>query len=109
MTHTRQSDTPAIISLLLLNGLNGVSAFWSVRSMKLEYYVVGGWDEDTRLAGKATFLRMKSELEVVGAIEGESEQREVGRPRHRLLLGAEMGESEKVVAVIEEAARKVSS
>lgn len=53
---------------------------------ELEFYDISRWGEDTGLASKATFTRMKSALEDADLIEIEAVQRDIGRPRHRLRL-----------------------
>lgn len=70
---------------------------------ELQFYEVGRWGEDTRMASKATFSRMKQRLEEVDVIEVESVQRQVGRPRHRLLAGEELEEAHDMRDMVEEA------
>lgn len=60
---------------------------------ELEYYELGRWAEDTRLFSKATLSRKKNKLEERGIIDVASIQRQVGRPRHQLLLGEEIGDT----------------
>lgn len=60
---------------------------------ELEYYEVGRWAEDTRLVSKATLSRKKNQLEDRGIIDVAAIQRQVGRPRHQLLLGEEIEDS----------------
>lgn len=50
---------------------------------------------------------MKKKLEENGVIEVEAVPRDVGRPRHRLLLDDELAELETMDAVIEEADRRI--
>lgn len=71
---------------------------------QLEFYHVGGWGEETRLASRATFSRMKNRLEEKSIIEIEPVSGKVGRPRHQLQLesGYEEGSIEDVVQSVEE-------
>jgi hypothetical protein len=50
------------------------------------FYDVSKWGEDVGVASKATFSRMKNELEDSGLIETEKVPVDVGRPRQRLTL-----------------------
>ncbi len=50
-------------------------------------YDISKWGEDTGVASKATFSRMKTTLEEHGLIETEKVPIDVGRPRLRLTLG----------------------
>ena len=52
-------------------------------------YDISKWGEDTGVASKATFSRIKTTLEEAGLIETEKVPLDVGRPRLRLLLGDE--------------------
>lgn len=54
---------------------------------EITFYQLARWGEDTRLASRAKFSRTKQELEEGGIIEHEPVPSEIGRPRHRLVLG----------------------
>jgi len=61
------------------------------------FYDVARWGEDTEVASKATFSRVKQDLEKADIIETENVPTDVGRPRQRLLLtdrfeGRDMGQ-----------------
>lgn len=68
---------------------------------ELEFYEVGRWAEDTRLASKATLSRKKNDLEERGVIDVEPIQGQVGRPRHRLLLGGVMTNTGSIEDLVE--------
>ncbi|MEZ3118061.1 DUF5821 family protein [Halobaculum sp. MBLA0147] len=51
-----------------------------------QLYTIGHWGEDVGLASRATFSRMKTDLEDAGLITTEKVPTDVGRPRLRLLL-----------------------
>jgi hypothetical protein len=53
------------------------------------FYDIGKWGEDTGVASKATFSRVKTMLEDRGLIDTEKVPIEVGRPRLRLRLATE--------------------
>ncbi|WP_227380686.1 transcriptional regulator TbsP [Haladaptatus halobius] len=53
------------------------------------FYDIGKWGEDTGVASKATFSRVKTMLEDRGLVETEKVPIEVGRPRLRLRLATE--------------------
>ncbi len=50
------------------------------------FYDISRWGEDVGVASKATFSRMKNELEQTGLIGTEKVPVEVGRPRQRLTI-----------------------
>jgi hypothetical protein len=54
---------------------------------ELLLYDVSKWGEEVGVASKATFSRVKTNLEESGLIETEKVPIDVGRPRQRLLLG----------------------
>lgn len=66
---------PVIISLLV-GGYNEMS-----------FYELSLWGEDVKLGSRAKFSRFKRELEEERIIDYEQIPTQVGRPRHRLLLG----------------------
>lgn len=51
------------------------------------FYDISSWAEDIGLASEATFSRYKTSLEEVGLLDTETVPIDVGRPRHRLVLG----------------------
>nr|WP_227376302.1 DUF5821 family protein [Haladaptatus halobius] len=53
------------------------------------FYDIGKWGEDSGVASKATFSRMKTKLEDQGLIGTEKVPIDVGRPRLRLRLATE--------------------
>lgn len=59
-----------------------------------QLYHLSKWGEDVRLASKATFSRMKKQLEGTGVIETVRIPVEVGRPRQRLLLTEELRDAD---------------
>lgn len=67
---------------------------------ELEYYELGRWAEDTRLASKATLSRKKHELGDRGVIDVTPIQMQVGRPRHRLLLGEDVDDTAAISDLI---------
>lgn len=54
-----------------------------------QLYDISNWGEDTGVASRATYSRIKTQLEEKGLIDTERVPIEVGRPRLRLLLGDE--------------------
>jgi hypothetical protein len=52
-------------------------------------YDVSGWGDDIRLCSKATFSRVKGDLDDAAILESEKVQMDVGRPRLRLTLADE--------------------
>lgn len=56
---------------------------------ELLLYDVSGWGDDIRLCSKATFSRVKGELDDAAVLESEKVQMEIGRPRLRLTLADE--------------------
>jgi predicted transcriptional regulator len=52
-------------------------------------YDLSKWGEDVGVASKATFSRVKTNLEEQGLLDTEKVPIDVGRPRLRLLLGDE--------------------
>lgn len=56
---------------------------------EVQLYEISRWGEDTGLASKATFSRTKNRLEDQGMIATEKVPIDVGRPRLRLVLGAD--------------------
>jgi hypothetical protein len=56
-------------------------------------YDISKWGEDVGIASKATFSRTKSELEEAGLITTEKVPIDVGRPRLRLKLGDDVGDT----------------
>lgn len=61
-------------------------------------YDISKWGEDIRVASKATFSRVKTELESDGVIDTEKVPIDVGRPRQRLVAAGEF-EQEKAHSV----------
>ncbi|MFB6081850.1 MAG: transcriptional regulator TbsP [Halanaeroarchaeum sp.] len=57
-------------------------------------YDISKWGEDVGIASKATFSRTKTKLEDVGLIETEKVPIDVGRPRLRLRLAADVADEE---------------
>jgi hypothetical protein len=57
-------------------------------------YDISKWGEDIGLASKATFSRMKSQLEENGLVDTEKVPIDVGRPRLRLLLGNDLASAD---------------
>ena len=53
------------------------------------FYDVSKWGEDVGVASKATFSRVKNDLEDAGLLDTEKVHVDVGRPRQRLVLGQE--------------------
>lgn len=65
-------------------------------------YDISKWGEDVGLASKATFSRMKTNLEQRGLIETEKVPIDIGRPRLRLVLGNDQlreADSEDIASV----------
>jgi hypothetical protein len=68
------------------------------------FYDISRWGEDVGVASKATFSRMKNELEDTGLIDTEKVPVDVGRPRQRLTLEDDrlkQASSDQVAAVAE--------
>lgn len=68
-------------------------------------YDISHWGEDVGIASKATFSRKKTQLEEQGLLETEKVPIDVGRPRLRLLLGAERlreADAEQLAGVADE-------
>ena len=71
-------------------GLDGVTLSLLVAAKNGEQlYDISKWGEDVGVASKATFSRVKTDLEEDGFIDTEKVPIDVGRPRLRLLLGDE--------------------
>ena len=66
----------------------GVSLLMAARHGEL-LYDISTWGEDVGLASRATFSRVKTQLEEQGLITTEKVPLDVGRPRLRLWLGDE--------------------
>jgi len=82
----------------------GVSLIVAARHEEL-LYDISKWGEDSGVASKATFSRLKTKLEDQGVIETEKVPVEVGRPRLRLLVGDERlreASSEDVASMVRE-------
>ncbi|PSQ60903.1 MAG: hypothetical protein BRD23_01250 [Halobacteriales archaeon SW_9_67_25] len=67
-------------------------------------YDISKWGEDIGLASKATFSRMKSQLEESGLLDTEKVPIDVGRPRLRLLPGDDIAstDADELVATAQE-------
>jgi hypothetical protein len=57
---------------------------------EIQLYEISTWGEDAGVASRATFSRMKTQLEEGGVITTEKIPIDVGRPRFRLLLADEL-------------------
>src|SRR5699024_7273037 len=66
----------------------GVSVLVAAKHGEL-LYDISVWGEDVGLASRATFSRIKAQLEEEGLITTEKVPIDVGRPRMRLRLGDE--------------------
>lgn len=64
------------------------------------FYQLSQWGEDIGLGSRAKFSRLKQGLEEQGIIDYESIPREVGRPRHRLVLGESVAGEESIDEII---------
>ena len=90
----KQPDRPSleidsVIVSILVGGYN-----------ELSFYQVSRWGEDVRLASRAKFSRKKQDLEESNLISYEKIPGEVGRPRHRLLLGEAVEREERIEGVV---------
>lgn len=72
------------------------------------FYQLSRWGEDIGLGSRAKFSRLKRELEEQGVIDYENLPRQVGRPRHRLLLGEAVAEEESIDEIIAAAIQELS-
>ncbi len=63
------------------------------------FYDIATWGEDIGIASKATFTRRKTNLTDQGLLESDAVPVAVGRPRHRLLLGPDIGSGESDTVV----------
>jgi hypothetical protein len=57
---------------------------------EIQFYEISTWGEDSGVASRATFSRMKTQFEERGVITTEKIPIDVGRPRLRLLLADEL-------------------
>ena len=78
LSPARNSDLNEVAAALLVAAKHGEQLF-----------EISKWGEDIGLASRATFSRVKNQLEEVGLINTEKIPIDVGRPRLRLLLDAE--------------------
>lgn len=69
-------------------------------------YDISRWGEDINLASKATFSRVKTDLEEAGIIATEKVPIEVGRPRLRLVLGTDELRDADVETVVKRVQRQ---
>ncbi|MFB6094240.1 MAG: transcriptional regulator TbsP [Halanaeroarchaeum sp.] len=92
-----EGDLDEVTVSLLVAGMNGVLL-----------YDVSRWGEDVGIASKATFSRTKTHLEDVGLLETEKVPIDVGRPRLRLRLAADLPEGDPA-AVAEIAIERLSA
>lgn len=67
---------------------------------EISFYQLSRWGEDVRLASRAKYSRKKRELEEEGIIDYENIPRQVGRPRHRLLLGEAVDEEKSIDDIV---------
>jgi hypothetical protein len=73
-----------------VDGLDGVTISLLVAAKnEVLLYDISRWGENVGVASRATFSRIKTELEEMGLIDTEKVPTDVGRPRLRLLLGDE--------------------
>lgn len=86
-----------VIVCLLIGGLH-----------EIPYYELSRWGEDVRLCSPATFARLKKKLEEEDIIDYENIPRQVGRPRHRLLLGEAVEEEESIDDIVATAIQDLS-
>jgi hypothetical protein len=63
---------------------------------EVQFYELGNWGESTGVGSKAKFSREKRKLEDVGLIDTEKIPKDIGRPRQRLVLGADVDEADPV-------------
>jgi hypothetical protein len=61
---------------------------------EVQFYELGNWGESTGVGSKAKFSREKRKLEDVGLIDTEKIPKDIGRPRQRLVLGADVDEAD---------------
>jgi predicted transcriptional regulator len=87
------------------DGLDEVTISLLVAAKNEElFYDISRWGEDVGVASKATFSRMKNELEDTGLIETEKVPVDVGRPRQRLTIKDDrlkQASSDQIAAVAE--------
>lgn len=57
---------------------------------EVQFYELGNWGESTGVGSKAKFSREKRKLEDIGLIDTEKIPKDIGRPRQRLVLGADI-------------------
>jgi hypothetical protein len=93
-TETREDFSKVLSSLETArgdgDGLDEVTISLLVAAKNEElFYDISRWGEDVGVASKATFSRMKNELEDTGLIETEKVPVDVGRPRQRLTIADE--------------------
>lgn len=101
LREAKQPERPSleidpVVVCLLVGGLH-----------EIPYYELSRWGEDIRFHSPATFSRMKKELEKEDILDYENIPRQVGRPRHRLLLGEAVGE-ERIEDIIATAIQGLS-
>lgn len=84
-------------------GLNLLAA----ATNEIQLFEISKWGEDTGVASRATYSRMKTRLEDEGLIDTEKIPIDVGRPRLRLLLSEELRDVD--AANLVEQAQKVAS
>jgi hypothetical protein len=106
-----RTDLDAILEILDTTdgdgGLDEVTIALLVAANNRELlYDISRWGEDINLASKATFSRVKTDLEEAGIIATEKVPIEVGRPRLRLVFGAEELREADVETVVEQVERR---
>jgi len=108
MSPAAETDFSTVLASLETAGGNGdgldevtVSLLVAAKNEAL-FYDISRWGEDVGVASKATFSRMKNELEDTGLIGTEKVPVDVGRPRQRLTITDERLEeasSDRIAAV----------
>lgn len=88
---------PEIISLL-------VGAYHEIL-----FYDLSRWGETTQLASQANFSRKKQELEEAELLDIRNEPIDVGRPRHRLLLGESINKNNDLEEIITSAIQEFTN
>jgi len=110
MSADAQEDFSRVLSSLETargngDGLDEVTVSLLVAAKNEElFYDISRWGEDVGVASKATFSRMKNELEDTGLIETEKVPVDVGRPRQRLTISDDrlkQASSDQIAAVAE--------
>lgn len=101
--HTAQDEAspqlrinPVLISLLV------------AAKHELQFYDISRWGENTNLASRATYSRMKNALEDAALIDNEPVRHQVGRPRHQLVLAGALSETTDIEVLIASADSQVS-